>query len=491
MMSNFRRIGKAALLLSVVLLSSAMTQQDTSQQQSSQIVGSILVGGHSIDYARGLSDGFGGRVSGSGAYQRATEWAASRFRAMGIKDVRLEPFTIPNGWERISAQARMIAPLDRPLRVRSYGWAPSTPPEGVTGEVVYVRHILSQERVKSQSAKIKGNIVLINGESFSGDEQFLDSKYKASERLLKELGAKAILVSGSNDNNVTSSWDDTWGGMLEPIPIAEIGMEDGKLIERLLRTGPVTIKLACENKLSGPVQVSNVVAEIRGREKPDEWILIGAHLDSWDEGTGAQDNGTGCAMVLEAARAIAQLGAAPRRSVRFILWGGEEQGLLGSMAYTRQHASEMNQCILALNTSLGAGRPYGWTVRGNNDLKNAMSPVAESLSGLGGGGLKVEVKFEELSDWGTFLLAGVPALDLWVDMTPYWEIHHKPSDTFDKIDAHNLATGAAIVAVTAYSIAEQLARFSQHLDQAALDKVLQDGGVFETVRDLKELGALK
>ncbi len=491
MMTTLCRTGKATFLLFNLLLSPAMAQQDTSQRLSAHIVGSILVGGHSIDYARGLSDGFGGRVTGSAAYQRAAEWAASQFRAIGIKDVRLEPFTIPNGWERISAQARMIAPLDRPLQVRSYGWAPSTPPEGVTGEVVYVRHILSQERVKAQAAKIKGNIVLINAESFSADEQFLNSKYMASERLLKELGAKAILASGSTDNNVTSSWDDTWGGMLEPIPIAEIGMEDGKLIERLLRNGPVTIKLVCENKVSGPVQVNNVVAEIRGREKPDEWILIGAHLDSWDEGTGAQDNGTGCAMVLEAARAIAQLNAPPRRSIRFVLWGGEEQGLLGSMAYVHQHASEMNQCIVALNTSLGAGHPIGWTIRGNNDLKNAISPLAESLSGLSGGRLKAEVKFEELSDWGTFLLAGIPTLDLWVDLTPYWEIHHKPSDTFDKIDAHNLATGAAMVAVTAYLIAEQPTPISQHLDQTAVDKVLQDAGVYETVRDLRGLGVLR
>lgn len=491
MMTNFRRTVKATFVLFSLLLSPAIAQQDTSQRQSAQIVGSILVGGHSIDYARGLSDGFGGRVSGSDAYQRATEWAASQFRAIGIRDVRLEPFTIPNGWERISAQARMIAPLDRRLQVQSYGWAPSTPPEGVTGEVIYVRHILSPERIKAQAAKIKGNIVLINGESFSGDEQFLDSKYMASERLLKELGARAILVSGSADNNVTSSWDDTWGGMLEPIPIAEIGMEDGKLIERLLRNGPVTMKLVCENKVSGPVQVNNVVAEIRGREKPEEWILIGAHLDSWDQGTGAQDNGAGCAMVLEAARAIAQLNTAPRRSIRFVLWGGEEQGLLGSMAYVHQHASEMKQCIVALNTSLGAGHPIGWTIRGNNDLKNAMSPIAKSLSALGGGGMKVEVKFEELSDWGTFLLAGIPTLDLWVDMTPYWEIHHKPSDTFDKIDAHNLATGSGIMAVTAYLIADQAAPISQHLDQAAVDKVLQDAGAYDTVRDLRGLGVLK
>ena len=491
MMANFHRLEKSTILLFLFLISPVVAQQDAPPPLSARIAGSVLVGGHSIEYARRLSDGFGGRVSGSAAYQRAAEWAAGQFRANGIKDVRLEPFTIPNGWERVSAQARMITPLDRPLRVQSYGWAPSTPPEGVTGEVVYVRHVLSQERIREQAEKIKGNIVLINSESFSKDEQFLDSKYMASERLLKELGAKAILVSGSNENNVTSSWDDTWGGMLEPIPIVEIGMEDGNLIQRLARSGSVTIKLACENKVNGAVQVDNVVAEIRGREKPNEFILVGAHLDSWDQGTGAQDNGTGCAMVLEAARAIAQLETPPRRSIRFVLWGGEEQGLLGSMAYIHQHASEMKQCVVALNTSLGAGHPVGWTIRGNNDLKTAMSPLSESLYGLSGGGLKTEVKFEELSDWGTFLLAGIPTLDLWVDLAPYWEIHHKPSDTFDKIDVHNLAAGTAIVAVTAYQLAEQPAPIVKHLEQAAVDKVLEDAGLYETIRDLQGMGVLK
>ena len=491
MKTDFCRRGIATFLTFGLLLSPAIARQDTSGRQAAHIVGTIFVDGHSIDYARELSDGFGGRVSGSAAYQRATEWAAGQFRAMGIKDVKMETFSMPTGWERISARARMLTPLERPLHVQSYGWAPSTPPGGVTGDVVYVRHILSQERIKGQAAKIKGSIVLINGESFSGDEQFLDSKYMASERLLKELGAKAILVSGLTENNVTSSWDDTWGGMLEPIPIAEIGLEDGNLIQRLSRKGPVTIELACENKVSGPVQVNNVVAEIKGRENAEEFILVGAHLDSWDQGTGAQDNGTGCAMVLEAARAIAQLDTPPRRSIRFVLWGGEEQGMLGSMAYIHQHASEMKHCIVALNSSLGAGHPIGWAVRGNNELRSAMSPLSESLYGLSGGGLKAEVKFEELSDWATFLVAGIPALDLWVDMAPYWEIHHKPSDTFDKIDVHNLTAGTAIVAVTAYQIAEQPTPIVKHLEQAAIDKVLENAGLYDTVRDLQGLGVLK
>ena len=490
-MTTIRRIACKLVPLIVLAAAPGFGQKDSSQVQSAHIAGSILVDGHSLEYVRGITDGFGGRVSGSTAYEKAAEWTVSQFRAAGISDVKLEPFSIPNGWERVSARARLLAPLDRPLQIQSYGWAPSTPPGGANGEVVYVPHIFAQDRIKAHADKIKGKIVLLDNDSFSQDEPFQDSKYVASKRLLKELGAIAILVRGSTENNVTTSWDDTWGGMIEPLPIAEIGMEDGELIQRLLEKGPVSVEVECVNKLSGPIQVNNVVAQIRGRERPDDWILVGAHLDSWDQGTGAQDNGTGCAMVMEAARAIAQLGNAPRCSIRFVLWGGEEQGMLGSTAYIRSHASEMANCIAALNTSSGTGHPQGWTIRGNNDLWNSMTPIAQTLTGMSGSNLKQEVRFEELSDWASFFLQGVPALDLWMDMTHFWDYHHKPSDTFEKVDAHNLALGSAIVAVTAYKIADQPQPFSPHLDQSSIDKVLKRSNVYETIKDLMDEGVLK
>jgi hypothetical protein len=489
MTTILNKTSKGIIFLIIISFEVAFTQQDTMQQLSAHITGSILVNGHSLNYLQDLTDGFGGRISGSSSYQRAAEWAAEQFRTAGIKDVRFELYSLPNGWERISAHARMITPLDRPLQVQSYGWALSTPKEGVKAEVIYMRHILSQDEIKNQASMIKGRIVLINGDSFYQDERFLDSKYIASKNLLKELGARAILVRGTAENNVTSSWDDSWGGKLEPLPMAEIGMEDGKLIERLLVRGPVTIELQIENKITGSSQVNNVVAEIRGREKSDEWILIGAHLDSWDQGTGAQDGGSGCAMVLEAARAIAQLNAAPRRSIRFVLWGGEEQGLMGSNAYVQLHASEMNKCIVALNTGLCAGVPQGWIIRGNNDIRKALQPLTQFLSGLGGDGLKSEVKIEELSDWESLFLAGIPTLDLWVDLTSYWNIDNRSGDTFDKVDAHNLATGSAIVAITAAWFAEQPTAPS-HLDQATIEKILVKAEVYDRINDLKGLGVL-
>ena len=218
---------------------------------------------------------------------------------------------------------------------------------------------------------------------------------------------------------------------------------------------------------------NNVVAEIRGREHPDEWILIGAHLDSWDFGTGAQDNGTGSVSVLEVARAIAALGKTPRRSVRFVLWGGEEEGLLGSYAYTQAHMKELGKCVAVLNTDNGAGHPKGWKVEGRADLKQAMQPWSDGLlKDLSGGDLSMEASYD--TDHGPFMLQGIPALDLEVDMTHYMEIHHKSSDTFDKVDPLDFKAGTAIVAATAWAVAENDKPIAPHIDHAAVREILKN-----------------
>ncbi|HEU4391861.1 MAG TPA: M20/M25/M40 family metallo-hydrolase, partial [Blastocatellia bacterium] len=355
---------------------------DPIEQASAKLVGSILVNGRSMDYLKTLTDQFGGRLTGSPAYQRSAEWAAQQFREAGIKNVKLEAWTMLSGWNRGWARGRMVVPMDRPLHVESLGWAPSTPAGGVKSEVVRFSE-LAPDKIKAQSDKLKGRAVMLDLSSVFAEGFSAFAKLIAALPIFKEVGSSAILVTDGERNNVLNAFGLTWGGQMSPLPIAQVGMEDGKLIERLLAKGPVTIEFAYENQTSGPMQVSNVIAEIPGREKPDEWIIIGAHLDSWDYGTGAQDNGSGCAMVLEAARALAALDP-PRRSIRFALWGGEEQGLLGSAAYIKSHRAELAKCVAALNTDNGAGHPKGWKLEGRNDLAEAMKSISSSfLEGLG------------------------------------------------------------------------------------------------------------
>jgi Iap family predicted aminopeptidase len=479
-----------ALLLSFVLLCPCVVraqQPGGSEQTSARLAGEVLVRGRAMEYAQNLSDKFGGRLSGSAAYRRSAEWAAEQFRAAGIKDVRLEPFQLESTWTRGASQARMTAPLERPLHLESLGWAPSTPPGGVRGEI-YLLTDLSRDFIRRESDKIKGRVVMLDLSALLKDGYAAFSKLVAAQGFLRDAGAAAAIIGGTDPNNVLNAFNLNWGARISPLPLAQLGMEDAKLVQRLLAQGTaVKIEFQYENRTGGATDDVNVVAEIRGRERPEEWIIIGAHLDSWDYGTGAQDNATGCAMVLEAARAIASLGTPPRRSIRFALWGGEEQGLLGSAAYVRAHARELKDCVAALNTDNGAGHPRGWKVEGREDVRAAMMPISKSLlAGIGGDGLSPDLTFD--TDHGHFMLAGVPTLDLWVDMEHYNDVHHKSSDTVDKITAHNLVAGAAVVAVTAHALAERPERIAPQLKRDAVGDLLKKANLEEF---LKAVGVWK
>jgi hypothetical protein len=469
-----------ALLLSVAAPETPAQQPSAEvQQASARIAGSILIGGRSYDYLQSLTDKFGGRLSGSTAYQRAADWAAAEFRAMGVRDVRLEPFTLDSTWTRGAARGRILAPVGRTLHVESLGWAPSTPAGGVRGEIVRVGDI-TEKNIRAIKDKLKGRVALIDTKSLPrGIEAFV--QLIASQKLFQEAGAAAVLIPDREPNNVFNAFNLNWGARLSPLPFAHVGLEDADLIARLAEKSPVEVEFEYQNQTGGATQTANVVAEIRGRERPDEWIIVGAHLDSWDFGTGAQDNGSGVAMVLEAARAISALGQPPRRSVRFALWGGEEEGLLGSHAYVDAHERELKDCVAVLNTDNGAGHPKGWKVEGREDVSKALEPLSKSLlENLGGGGVSQEASFD--TDHGFFMLRGVPALDLWVDMEPYEKIHHKASDTLDKVDRHNLSDGAAIVAVTAYALAERNERLAPQLERKAVGDLLRKANMIEMLK---------
>jgi carboxypeptidase Q len=471
------------LLLSLAVAGSLHSLTVTAQISSetrdnaNRLAGSVYTG-PSMTTLRDLSDGFGGRLSGSPAYNRASEWAAAQFKSYGIQNVRLEPFTMPNGWLRGSAHGEMLVPIARPLHIESLGWAPSTPAGGVKGDVIIIDDV-SADSIKSKADKLKGKIVMLDAKKIFADGwEKVWPDVQASPKRLRDVGALALILPDSTKSNVINAGSLDWGGHTSELPGAQLGLEDSDLVRRWLEKGAVTIHFELSNTTSGPMQVNDVVAEIRGRELPDEWIIIGAHLDSWDFGTGAEDNGTGSASVLEVARAIAALGKAPRRSIRFALWSGEEEGLLGSYAYVQAHLSEMGKCVAVLNTDNGSGHPKGWKVEGRKDLKEAMQPISDSLlKDIGGGDLSMEVSYD--TDHGPFMLQGIPALDLWVDMKPYMEIHHKSSDTYDKIDPVDFKAGTAIVAATAWVIAEDPKPIAAHIDHAAVAEILKKANLDE------------
>lgn len=298
---------------------------------------------------------------------------------------------------------------------------------------------------------------------------------------LRKAGVAAILSEGRAPNNLpTAHTGPLRADLVAPLPLLDIGHEDAEMLKRALEQGPVTVEVINTSPISGPKSVPNVVADVRGSTLPDEFIVVGAHLDAWDFGAGAQDNGSGAATVLEAARAIRALGRAPRRTIRFALWGGEEQGLLGSRAYVKAHEGELDRTVVMLNTDYGAGAPIGWTADGRPEVVTRFQPFAKAvLQGLGGAKLGDEIRCD--TDHCPFWLAGVPTLNLDVDISKYDAIHHVAADTFDKVNPASLASGAALVAVTAFALADMPERLAPRLDHASVLAHAKEGEVYDSI----------
>ena len=437
-----RRDGLAALIVAVSVPLGAL-----------ELARSSVSGGKSLLYTTELT-AIGPRVTGSSTYQRAAEWAADQFRAIGLTRVALEPFTIERGWERVSARARITAPTNRSLHLASLGWMPSTPEGGFDAGVVAL-DTYSLDALGTPGV-LQGRIVLLPEGDLPGDPATAARQRGALAVALRAAGVLAMLSPDSDTGNELSARGFGFSSVIGMLPAAQIGRDDAQLLRDLIARGPVHLSLELINRITpAAATVVNVIADLPGRERPDEWVLVGAHLDSWDFGSGAQDNATGVAMVLEAARAIAALKQPPRRSIRFALWGGEEQGQLGSTAYVRTHASELDRLVADLNADAGTGRVIGWTAPGRGDVIRALRPLTRDfLKELGAATFDDNLRYAFQSDGAAFILAGIPTLDLNADDTRYEEIHHKAADTLERVDAAALAVAAATVGATAYAIAD-------------------------------------
>ena len=428
----------ATVVITIVAAAPAQTRVDDAAISSLK---RSALNGRALEYVVDLTRTVGARISGSAGYERAAAWAQEQFRSAGVPDAKLEPFTMPHGWEREQrARAKIVSPVETALAVESVGWAPSPPGDRVEATVV-----AGDEQAMASPELVRGRIVLMTREWWPDVEQ-----------RLKQAGAVAVLIADRSRDNEIAARVLRFGGEIAPLPVAILSAASADDLREAMRRGTVQVSLEYRNRITeDPVTLSNVVAEITGRERPEEFVLVGAHLDSWDFATGAQDNASGVAMILEAARAIAALGHAPRRSIRFALWGAEEQGLLGSTAYADAHAAELNRCVAVLNVDGGTARIIGWTAPGRDDvLKATRELTGRLLADLHADRMDTSMQYAFDSDGGPFIAAGIPTLDMNVDDGPYEEIHHKSTDTADRVDARNLAIGAAMTAVTAWAIAD-------------------------------------
>jgi carboxypeptidase Q len=463
-----------AAALAVPLLAQTSTPANTVSEPTRtavrELIGSILVDGKAYEYDRELADGIGPRITGSANYDRAVAWSMEQFRSLGLTNVHTESFTSPASWEpEVAATGTILEPRKQTLHIYSAGWSPSTPDGGVEGNVVYLPRVFPTSELDAEKDKIADSIVLFDNQSFGGPPTF-EAIVQATLRVHALHPRAVIFTFGLNGNGTQNALLLTTGGQISDMPVAQLGLEDDLLIKRMLDKGPVTVQFSFKNRIRRNVEVQNVVAEIPGRDvspgSPSSVVVVGAHLDSWHPGTGAQDNGTGVASILEIARAVQSLGRPPRRTLRFVLFGGEEEGLMGSHAYVERHKAEMPSLDAVLISDTGSQRATGWYVMGREDEKDALAAIKPLLTGLGADQTSSDTDFLFRSDHAGFNVLGVPTLMLWNSMDRYETLVHQASDTFDSVVESDLDQTVAVTGSTAYAIADAPQPFAAHLSHA-------------------------
>ncbi|MBI3778595.1 MAG: M20/M25/M40 family metallo-hydrolase, partial [Gammaproteobacteria bacterium] len=292
-------------------------------------------------------------------------------------------------------------------------------------------------------------------------------------REAEKVGAAAVLLMSTRPRGLLYRHTNVVDGRLDRLPSAVVAREDAQRILRILDSGqPVRMRLSLPNHTGGPFEAHNIVAEVRGREKPDEIVIIGAHLDSWDLGTGCLDNGCNAALVIEVARAMQATSPHPRRTVRFLLFSGEEEGLLGSRAYVRQHRKELDHVVAVVVHDIGVGKISGYSLGGRSEIEPALQEILAPVASRGANTHTTDAFFG--TDHFDFLLEGVPTLVANQDTADYVPNYHAQSDTFDKVDVAELRNQAAIAAVVAYDIADRPQRLGKRQTRAEVEKLLQE-----------------
>ena len=415
-----------------------------------RLVGAALVEGGAARYAQHLSDRIGPRLAGSPGEKAAVAWAVGEVRRLGL-EAREEHVQVPV-WVRGEEVARLLAPVEQKLSVTALGGSPPTPSAGISGDLAEVDSFESLRALGETG--VRGRIVLFNKAmeaGLAGYSAIVNLRTDGPSEAAR-LGAVASLVRsiGTANHRLPQTGSATYAEDAPKIPAAAISAEDADLLHRLLAFGDgakVWLRLGCETRPDVPG--ANVVAELRGRANPEEIVLIGAHLDSWDLGTGAIDDAAGVGMVLDTLRILTATGLVPRRTLRAVLYANEENGLRGGKAYAEAHARELDRHVVAIEADAGAGRPLGLAVHAGPGGAGRIAALARLL-------LDDPLILEQIggADIEPLAAGSVPLLGLLQDESRYFDWHHTAADTFDKIDPRALAESTAFLATLAYALAD-------------------------------------
>ena len=457
------------------------TGESLCEQVAPKIIESAMGESPLAENLRRLTDEIGGRVTGTPAAARAVAWGLAAFRDAGV-DVHTEKYSIPVTWSEGTSRLEILSAAPFPVHLVSVAWAPATPSGGVEANVVFAGQGSEADFARLGSSA-KGAIVLVHSELLRTWDDLLQEYMKAPDivQRAKSAGATAILWMSTRERMLLYRHVNVFNGQIDALPQAIVAREDALRLERALAAGrSVRVRLDLPNRVGGPVEQENVIAEIKGREKPDEWVLLGAHLDSWELGTGALDNGCNAALVVEAARNIQRTGIRPRRSIRFALFTGEEQGMLGSWAYVRAHRTELDLARAVIVFDSGIGRVPGYMLNGRPEIEVG---VREALKPLESWGVTQHVLDAPLgTDNFDFLVEGVPTLVANQEEANYLPNYHATSDTFDKVDVLQLKINTAIAAVTAFGIAERVSPLGPRQSRAEIEALLKATGLDQQMK---------
>ena len=417
---------------------------------AARIIGAALTSDRAYSRLAHLTDHIGHRLSGSKALERAIEWAAAEMKRDGLDNVRTDKVMVPH-WVRGEESLEMLTPQPRKLTVLGLGNSVGTPAEGISAEAVVVRNFGELDQLGEGA---RGKIVVYNA-PFTTYGATVAYRGQGASRAAR-YGAVAALVRSITP--VSLNTPHTGAMQYDPaqprIPVAAITIEAAEFLQRMHNRGDrPTLRLKMEAKFLPDAESANVIAELKGTERPDEIVLISGHYDSWDVGQGAHDDGGGCIVAWEAARLLKELGLRPRRTIRVVLYTNEENGLRGGNAYRDTYRADLPKHILAVESDSGVFRPEGLGLAATAppQLRSNLQEIAKLLSGIGadriaatGGG----------ADIGPIMREGVPGASLNVDGSRYFDIHHTPADTLDKVNPRELALCVATLAVMAYVVAD-------------------------------------
>ncbi len=485
------------LLLISIPLCGALAQDTTDRVITEALKPSAL----EVNLHR-LTDEVGGRVPGTPAMQRAVDWGVDAFKAAGADSVHTENFTLPASWAEGATEMFVIAtqpgdkaqenantedltsrsiPLAR-FRVRavSIAWAPALSPQRHV-RVIDVGQGTAEDFARA--GNIAGALLLVHSDEMKTWDDLFAEYLRAPGIIDRAVAGKALSIAfqSTRPNDLLYRHTNSNEGELDRLPMVLVAREDAGRMARLLASGQTLYAdLSIPNRIGGQITAANVVAELRGSEKPDEIVVLGAHLDSWELGTGALDNGCNAALVIDVLRAIRASGLRPRRMIRFILFSGEEQGLMGSRAYTIAHNSELDNIIAVVVLDAGIGRVTGFSLGGRRDAVAATTTLVAPLKPFDAATLTTD------ASWGTdnfdFMLQGVPTFVANQQEGNYLLNYHAMSDTFDKVDLVQLKKHVAEAAGLTWGLANSSARPGPRLHHAQIEQTLHETHLDEQLK---------